>query len=155
MKKNINTLSLLGTEVCLLYQKILVPIDGSEHSKRALKEAIKVSKMTGGAITLLNVTPSGSSMASSHKQPNSEILQNKNKSVLVEGQKIAETEGILVETLLLEGQIVHEIVKTAKDGHYDLIVVGARGLSKLEEIMLGSVSHGVTETATCPVIVTR
>jgi nucleotide-binding universal stress UspA family protein len=138
-----------------LYQKILVPVDGSEHSKRALKEAIKVAKMTGGAITLLNVTPSGSSMASSHKQPNSEIMQNKDKSVLVEGQKIAETEGILVETLLLEGQIVHEIVKTAKEGHYDLIVVGARGLSKLEEIMLGSVSHGVTETATCPVIVTR
>lgn len=138
-----------------MYQKILVPVDGSEHSKRALKEAIKVAKMTGGAITLLNVTPSGSSMASSHKQPNAEIMQNKNKSVLVEGQKIAETEGILVETLLIEGQIVHEIVKTAKEGHYDLIIVGARGLSKLEEIMLGSVSHGVTETATCPVIVTR
>ena len=138
-----------------MYQKILVPVDGSEHSKRALKEAIKVAKMTGGAITLLNVTPSGSSMASSHKQPNSEMMQNKDKSVLTEGQKIAEIEGVLVETLLLEGQIVHEIVKTAKEGHYDLIVVGARGLSKLEEIMLGSVSHGVTETATCPVIVTR
>ena len=138
-----------------MYQKILVPVDCSEHSKRALKEAIKVAKMTGGAITLLNVTPSGSSMASSHKQPNSEMMQNKDKSVLTEGQKIAETEGVLVETLLLEGQIVHEIVKTAKECHYDLIVVGARGLSKLEEIMLGSVSHGVTETATCPVIVTR
>ena len=138
-----------------MYEKILVPVDGSEHSKRALKEAIKVAKMTGGAITLLNVTPRGASMGSSHKQPNSEMMQNKDKSVLADGQKIAETEGILVETLLLEGQIVQQIVKTAKEGHYDLIVVGARGLSKLEEIMLGSVSHGVTETATCPVIVTR
>ncbi|HEX7483004.1 MAG TPA: universal stress protein [Candidatus Bathyarchaeia archaeon] len=138
-----------------MYEKILVPVDGSEHSKRALKEAIKLAKMTGGAITLLNVNPSGSSMASSHRQPKCEMVQNKEKGVLVEGQKIAETEGILVETLLLEGQIVQQIVKTAKEGHYDLIVVGARGLSKLEEIMLGSVSHGVTETATCPVIVTR
>ena len=138
-----------------MYEKILVPVDGSEHSKRALKEAIKLAKMTGGAITLLNVNPRGSSMASSHRQPKCEMVQNKEKDVLVEGQKIAETEGILVETLLLEGQIVQQIVKTAKEGHYDLIVVGARGLSKLEEIMLGSVSHGVTETATCPVIVTR
>jgi nucleotide-binding universal stress UspA family protein len=138
-----------------LYEKILVPIDGSEHSKRALKEAIKLAKMTGGAITLLNVNPSWSSMASSHRQPKCEMVQNKEKGVLVEGQKIAETEGILVETLLREGQIVHEIIKTAKEGQYDLIVVGARGLSKLEEIMLGSVSHGVTESATCPVIVTR
>ena len=133
----------------------MVPIDGSEHSKRALKEAIKLAKMTGGNITLLNVNPSGSSIASLHRQPNCEMVQIKEKGVLVEGQKIAETEGILVETLLLEGQIVQQIVKTAKEGHYDLIVVGARGLSKLEEIMLGSVSHGVTETATCPVIVTR
>jgi nucleotide-binding universal stress UspA family protein len=138
-----------------LYEKILVPIDGSEHSKRALKEAIKLAKMTGGAITLLNVNPRRSSMASSHRQPKCEMVQNKEKGVLVEGQKIAETEGVLVETLLLEGQIVHEIIKTAKEGQYDLIVVGARGLSKLEEIMLGSVSHGVTESATCPVIVTR
>ena len=138
-----------------MYEKILVPVDGSEHSKRALKEAIKLAKMTGGAITLLNVNPHGSSMASSHRQPKCEMVQNKVNDVLVEGQKIAETEGILVETLLLEGQIVQQIVKTAKEGHYDLIVVGARGLSKLEEIMLGSVSHGVTETATCPVIVTR
>ena len=138
-----------------MYEKILVPVDGSEHSKRALKEAIKLAKMTGGNITLLNVNPNGSSIASLHRQPNCEMVQNKEKGVLVEGQKIAETEGILVETLLLEGQIVHEILKTAKEGHYDLIVVGARGLSKLEEIMLGSVSHGVTETATCPVIVTR
>jgi nucleotide-binding universal stress UspA family protein len=138
-----------------LYEKILVPIDGSEHSKRALKEAIKVAKMTGGAITLLNVTPRGSLMGSSHKQPDYEMMQNKDRSVLAEGQKLVEIEGILVETLLLEGQIVDEIVKTAKEGHFDLIVVGARGLSKLEEIMLGSVSHGVTEKSTCPVIVTR
>jgi nucleotide-binding universal stress UspA family protein len=83
------------------------------------------------------------------------MMQNKDRSVLAEGQKLVEIEGILVETLLLEGQIVGQIVKTAKEGHFDLIVVGARGLSKLEEIMLGSVSHGVTANATCPVIVTR
>ena len=135
----------------MLYEKILVPIDGSEHSKRALKEAIEVAKMTGGAITLLNVTQSGSS----NMQPESEMTPNKEKSVLSEGQKLAETHGILVKTLLLKGKIVDQIIKTAREGHFDLIVVGARGLSKLEEIMLGSVSHGVTENATCPVIVTR
>lgn len=134
-----------------MYKKILVPVDGSENSRRALKEAIKVAKMTGGTITLLNVAPNGSL----HAQPNSEMVHDKDKGVLAEGQKLAETEGILVETLLLKGQIVDQIVKAAKEGNFDLIVVGARGLSKLEEIMLGSVSHGVTAKATCPVIVTR
>jgi nucleotide-binding universal stress UspA family protein len=134
-----------------LYKKILVPVDGSENSIRALKEAIKVAKMTGGTITLLNVAPSGSL----HALHSSEMVHDKDKGVLADGQKLAETEGILVETLLLKGQIVDQIVKAAKEGNFDLIVVGARGLIKLEEIMLGSVSHGVTAKATCPVIVTR
>jgi nucleotide-binding universal stress UspA family protein len=138
----------------LLYEKILVPIDGSEHSKRALKEAIKVAKMAGGTITLLNVCPKNSSKVSTTNQPK-EILQKNSNSVLAEGRKLVEAEGVSVETLQLEGDVVNQIVRTAKENHFDLVVVGARGLSKLEEIMLGSVSHGVTEKAACPVIVTR
>jgi nucleotide-binding universal stress UspA family protein len=139
----------------LLYEKILVPIDGSEHSKRALKEAIKVAKMTGGAITLLNVCPSCSSVGSSAKKLECEKMRNSGKSVLEEGQKFVESEGIMAETMLLEGDIVDRIVKTAQESHFDLVVVGARGLTQLEQIMLGSVSHGVLENAQCPVIVTR
>ena len=58
-------------------------------------------------------------------------------------------------SLLLEGNVVDKIVKTAKEENFDLIVIGARGLSKFEEILMGSVSHGVVEAAPCPVIVTR
>ncbi len=75
--------------------------------------------------------------------------------VLTEDQRIVQSEGVPADTLLLEGNIVDTIVKTAKEGNFELIVVGARGLSKFEEILLGSVSHGVAEKAPCPVIVTR
>jgi nucleotide-binding universal stress UspA family protein len=130
----------------------LVPLDGSEHSKRALTEAISLSKMTNGSITLLNVQPYRPALASPLSYQTSEAPQS---MVLTEGQRIVQAAGIQVNTLLLKGNIVDQIVKTAKDDNSDLIIVGARGLSKLEEILLGSVSHGVVEKAPCPVIVTR
>lgn len=133
----------------LLYQKILVPIDGSEHSKRALNEAIRIAKMTSGTITLLNVQSNRS------KIPASESSDATHSIILNDSKRIAETEGVQADTLLQEGNVVDMIVKTAKDGKFDLIVVGARGLSKFEELLLGSVSHGVLEKAPCPVIVTR
>jgi nucleotide-binding universal stress UspA family protein len=129
-----------------MYKKVLVPVDGSDHSKRALQEAIKLAKMTQGTITLVHVTPKGhaTSQPASHSQ-----------SILDDGQKLVQTEGISADTVLLEGKVVEEIVRTAKEDAFDLIIIGARGLSKFEELMLGSVSHGVTENAPCPVIVTR
>ena len=135
----------------LLYQKILVPIDGSGHSKRALQEAIKIAKMTNGSITLLNVTNRSKTLYAPN-QPNNEGAQN---SVLIDGQRLVQADGIPVDTRLLEGNVVDQIIKTAKEENFDLIVIGARGLSKFEEILLGSVSHGVVEEAPCPVIVTR
>ena len=133
-----------------MYQKILVPLDGSEHSKRALHEAIGLSKMTNGTITLLNVQPNHSTSSVNHhpNDPSQSI-------VLTEGKKLVQEAGISVNTILLQGNVIDQIVKTAKEEHSDLIIVGARGLSKFEELLLGSVSHGVLEKAPCPVIVTR
>jgi nucleotide-binding universal stress UspA family protein len=137
-----------------MYERILVPVDGSEHSKRALHEGIKISKMTGGTITLLHVQPRKLSIVSLSPQED-EKLKNIAKSILADGKKLVEAEGVSAETLLLEGNVVDQIIKTAKEGQFGLVVIGARGLSKLEEIMLGSVSHGVAENAPCPVIVTK
>ena len=133
----------------------MVAADGSEHSNRALHEAINLAKMADGTITLIHVYPNGSSVVMPSKEPFYNMLQNNGKAVLADGKKMVEAEGIFVETLLLEGDVVNQIVKTAKEGNFDLIVVGARGLSKLEELVLGSVSNGVVKTAPCPVIVTR
>jgi nucleotide-binding universal stress UspA family protein len=135
-----------------LYKKILVPIDGSAHSTRALEEAIKLAKTTSGTITLLTVQPSRTKILSPPKQPSNDTEKS---IILAEGQKLVQAEGVFAETVLLEGNIVDQIVKTATESNFDLIVIGARGLSRFEEILLGSVSHGVVEKAPCPVIVTR
>jgi nucleotide-binding universal stress UspA family protein len=105
--------------------------------------------MTSGTITLLNVQTNRS------KIPSQESNDATHSIILNDSKRIAQTEGVQADTLLQEGSVVDQIIKTAKEGKFDLIVVGARGLSKFEELLLGSVSHGVLEKAPCPVIVTR
>jgi len=138
-----------------LYEKILVPVDGSENCYNALKEAGKVAEMSGGKITVMHVYPRWSTLIVDSKEALPEILKNEATSILVKTKKQAKAYGFEVETLLLDGDAVQQIVKTADDKHFDLIVMGATGKSNLSKLFLGSVSSGVLKNATCPVLITK
>ena len=138
------------------FDKILVPLDGSENSLHALEKAVQIAKKFDGKITLINVY-SVSSFNVTPSQVFSYVLEirKSGESILAEGEKIVKAEGIQVETFLKEGHIVEEILKKAREGNFDLIVIGAKGISRLKEILLGSVSHGVTTKASSPVLVVK
>ena len=147
-----------------LFQKILVPLDGSEHSKLALEKAIQIAKKLHGKITLIHVfsvstfaiSPAGPQKYKEFMNSNYvQAMREYAKSILSDGKKKAETEGIQVETLMVDGHVVEEILKAARDGDFGLIVIGSRGLSTLKELLMGSVSDGVTKHAPCPVLVVR
>jgi nucleotide-binding universal stress UspA family protein len=138
------------------FERILVPLDGSEQSIWALGKAVQIAKLAGGVITLIHVY----SVSSFAITPNQvfEYVQSMRKygeSVLEDGKKKAKAEGVQVETLLVEGHVVEEILKAAKEGNYKLIVIGAKGMSKLTELLMGSVSSSVTRLAPCPVLIVR
>jgi nucleotide-binding universal stress UspA family protein len=138
------------------FERILVPLDGSEQSIWALGKAVQIAKLAGGVITLIHVY----SVSSFAITPNQvfEYVQSMRKygeSVLEDGKKKAEAEGVQAETLLVEGHVVEEILKAAKEGNYKLIVIGAKGMSKLTELLMGSVSSSVTRLAPCPVLIVR
>jgi nucleotide-binding universal stress UspA family protein len=140
----------------ILFKKILVPLDGSEHSLRALEKAIQIAKKFDGKLMLIHMysiaifelTPS---------QINAYVLERRKsgEKILTEGGKRAYAEGVPFETQLQEGHVVEGIVKAAKKGNFDLIVMGARGTTKLKELFLGSVSHGVILLAPCPVLIMK
>ena len=139
-----------------IFKKILVPLDGSDHSLSALEKAVQIAKKFDGKIMLINVY-SVNSFRLTPSQVFAYVLEirKSGESILAEGEKIAKAEGIQVETLLKEGHVVEEILKKAREGNFDLIVIGSRGISKMKEILIGSVSHGVTTHATCPVLVVK
>lgn len=154
-----------------MFDKILVPLDGSEHSIRALEIAIQIAKKFCGKITLIHVysvgaaplfmpepatlTPGIPVMA---KEEYLKIMENAREAglkILAKGKEKANAEGVEVETLLREGNVANEIVKTAEEGKFNLIVMGAKGISRIKEILIGSVSDGVVRKASCPVLITK
>ena len=151
-----------------MFEKILVPLDGSEHSMHALKKAVQIAKKFDGKITLIYVCsivhPVSSSSITMVETSTStlelvsrlaETARETGASILADGEKRVKTKGVQVVTVLREGHAVKEILNTAKEGKFDLIVMGARGLSMIKEIFLGSVSHGVTIHSHCPVLVVK
>lgn len=139
-----------------MFEKILVPLDGSEHSKRALEEAVQIAKKVGGKITLIHVfSVSPFAVTPMQVYNYAKAMREHGNDILTEGQKKAEAEGVQAETLLVDGHTVEEILKSAGEGNFNLIVIGARGLSKIKELLMGSVSDAVTKHASCPVLVVR
>ena len=155
-----------------MFKKILVPLDGSEHSLRALDVAIQIAKKFGAKITLIHVysvtvrpalmpepiplsTFGIPVLTPAEVSSLIEATRKAGKKILVEGAEKVKAEGVEVEIKLEEGHAVQEIIRVSKEGNYDLIVMGARGISKLREILLGSVSDAVAHHATCPVLIVK
>ena len=155
-----------------MFEKILVPLDGSAHSVRALEKAVQIAKKFSGKVTLIYaysvsmqpiILPEPTTLGS----PTIPILTAAEISRVVEaarttgeriqkdGEAKAKTEGVAVEAMLVEGHAVQEIVRTAKEDNFDLIVMGARGVSHIRSLLLGSVSDGVIHHALCPVLVVK
>jgi nucleotide-binding universal stress UspA family protein len=84
-----------------------------------------------------------------------EVTRRAGARILEDGEQKVKAEQVQVETLLKEGHIVQEIIRTAKEGNFDLIIIGGRGLSKIRELLLGSVTDGVIHHAPCPVLVIK
>lgn len=155
-----------------MFEKILVPLDGSEHSQRALMCAVQIGQRFKGKLTLLHVysvavpqvitpepstlTPAGVSVpVSTEAFKMVEGLRDSGKRILSDAEESAKSAKVESETLLKEGNAVQEIVRTAREGEYDLIVIGARGMSRIKELFVGNVSEGVIRSAPCPVLVVK
>jgi nucleotide-binding universal stress UspA family protein len=126
-----------------MFEKILVPLDGSEHSIKALEVAVQIALRFNGKITLIHVySIGGFAISPTPVRGFIEATRKAGADILAGGEKRVKAEDVHVETLLLEGHAVEQIVKACKEGKFDLVVLGARGLNRIKETLLGSVSDG-------------
>ena len=139
-----------------LFEKILVPLDGSEQSIWALGMAVQLAKKVGGEITLIHVY-SVSPLAITPMQiyKYGKAMRKYGDRILADAWKKAEAEGVQAQRWLVDGHAVEASLKAAREGNFSLIVIGARGMSNIKELLMGSVSDGVTKHAHCPVLVVR
>lgn len=133
-------------------ERILVAVDGSDNSERALIKAKRHGEQVGGEITILTVVDPISIGIYSYSELSKrdyDVLKSVGESVLTESLKIIDDTKGKVNTKLKKGSPADEILKEAEDGNYDLIIMGSRGFGVFSKSILGSVSQKIlnhTET---------
>ena len=143
----------------MLISKILVPIDGSENSMRALSHGLFLSSNLKIKLTILFVIEVPPFVyVQSQKVVNSVMasLEKEAKDVLEEGRNQAKRYDVEPEILFLEGNnIASIIIEHGEKNNFDLIVIGSKGKGKLKTSLLGSVSNKVIHHSKNPVYVVK
>lgn len=138
-------------------KKILIPIDGSEPSKKGLEMGIKIAESANAEITILEVIEEFGPLPGYYEAPPPNIERVK----WVAEQRFEKIHPVLEKTKVKwcrkveEGYAAETIVRIAEEGNYDLIVIGSRGMGFFGRFLLGSVSDRVVHHAPCSVLVVK
>lgn len=144
-----------------MYQRILVPMDGSNTAQQALQEAVKLAQCLSAQLRLLYVVDE-----LNYIDPDSyvnivelrNIHQQAGERVLAAGYELAQQAGISVETHLLEtliDSVENSIDAEALHWEADLMVLGTHGRSGLNRLLFGSVAENVVRHSPVPVLLVR
>ena len=141
-------------------KKILVPVDFSKPSEYAAKIAAKIAKKIGATVYLIHLIelPSGDvGMGASNKFsiPESMLYLRKTKEKIVAFKEKKFPKDIKIEYFIKINTPFEGIKKCAHKINADLIVMGSKGHSEFEEIMIGSNTEKVVRTSTVPVIIIK
>ena len=153
-----------------MYERILVPLDGSEPSKNALNQAVSIAEKYDSELILLAVVPrvmvpvfpdegfgaapvTAAKDMARYQEKMKEIYEN----VLVETKADVSSKHpkLKVETVLREGRPSATIVDMAENDGVDLIVMGSRGIGGITGWILGSTSRRVVDSCTRPILIVK
>jgi nucleotide-binding universal stress UspA family protein len=136
-------------------EKILVPLDGSEHSSRGLEKAIFLAGLSGAEITVVTVISVYPTLAAAVTHYQKYLIKQAEKQIKI-AKSLVEKKGIAFRSeIILGGSIAGKIVNYAKSGGFDLIVIGSQQRSKLKEVILGSVADAVLHKSKVSVLLVR
>lgn len=146
----------------MLKSNVLLPSDGSEHSLKAAAYAAMLMKRNPDMnVTVLVVVPASADLAGI-KDDEKELLMKYENSLMEKGKEILDmtasvfiSEGLKVNRVLEKGDPAGIIIEHSRQGHYDHIIMGSRGVSELRGLALGSVSHKVINLADCRVTLVK
>ncbi|MDD2546062.1 MAG: universal stress protein [Burkholderiaceae bacterium] len=146
-----------------MYDKILVPVDGSSTSQLGLSEAIRLARVMGSTLKLLHVVDEISFMTSfeSSMALTSEVFQllkDAGEQVLQEAEARVRAAGVPVESELFEsyaGRVSDLVISKATEWGAELIVLGTHGRRGVGRVLLGSDAEQILRQAPVPVLLVR
>jgi nucleotide-binding universal stress UspA family protein len=146
-----------------MYEHILVALDGSESSKRALGEAIRMAKLAHGKVTAVYIVDSSTTFAYAGEFDPlalTRALRIDGERVLEEARKLMTGQGVagaaqVVETDGLSEDIASCLQREAQRVGADLVVLGTHGRRGVRRMVIGSVAERFVRFSTCPVLLVR
>lgn len=140
-----------------MYRKILVPVDGSAHSRYTLSQALALAGefAPGVKVSVLTVGSFVAFADGGMVVDMSSLLEEEGRAILAQAAEVFAGSTIAHDGRYLPGDPAETICRVATEEAFDLIVIGNRGRGLFAELLLGSVSHKVLQHAPCPVLVVR
>ena len=137
------------------FKTILVPLDGSKYSEKALQRACEIADVFDSKIILVYVVEKSLPINLLDRKEYLTILRKFGKRTLENGNKILSKKDLSGKSLLKEGNIVSEIEKIVKSEKCDLIIVGNKGLGAVTRFLLGSVSNKLAQHSNCSLLIVK
>src|SRR4030066_367515 len=140
-----------------MFKKILVGYDGSDGAKKALKAGIDIAKHYGAELHSISVEEDLPHYAATV----GEVLEAKAEKngyfakLNDEAKEMAAKEGVVLHAKVVAGHEVETIVDYARDHHFDLVVIGFMGHSKIYDQVWGSTSQNIARLVPCTVMVVK
>jgi nucleotide-binding universal stress UspA family protein len=141
-----------------VFRSVLVAVDGSDHSRRALAQAVDLARAEGARLTLISVAAlpavplEGSPLG--FPLPTADELE-RGAQAIAEQAAGAVPEDVPVATVTRIGPAGLEILQRIEEGEHDLVVMGSRGHGAIASLFLGSVSHYVLHHSPVAVLIVR
>ncbi len=139
--------------------KILLPVDGSEVSLKAVRVALAMKTQGLAAEMVLANVQEPANLYEMMTAPDPEVLERVSQAagmdILAPAEALLKAAGVDYEREIADGDPAHTIVDIAERYRCELIVMGARGTSSLRSALLGSVSHEVLHSASVPVMIVK
>ncbi len=137
------------------FKKILVPLDGSKYSEKALQRACEIVNAFDSKIILLYVVEKSLPINILDRKVYLTIIRGVGNKTLLKANNILLKKGITAKIFLKEGNIVKEIEKVVKKEKCDLIIVGNRGLGSVTRFLLGSISNKIAQSSSCSLLIIK
>jgi len=135
--------------------QILIPLDGSKNSFRALDMAIFMAKHHKAKLFGINVIDLPTILEYSIIDPVSKRMEQKASQILKKAKKRSLKSRVSFTSKIIHGSVGPSLIKFSQRNKYDIIVIGARGLGSFSGIVLGSVSNFVIQKSKIPVVIVK
>lgn len=134
---------------------ILVPLDGSKYSEKALLHACDMAKNYQSHLILVYVVEKSIPVNLLDRKGHLEILRKFGNKILIKAKKTTTLQGVDSKIIMKEGNIANEVVKLAKKEQCNLIIIGSKGLGATLRFFLGSVSNKLANNSPCSILILK